>query len=666
MRRLLFFIIVFLAAKALYADPVTPYRASKVASNFMAMQLGSKSNVELSLRQNGWDYDGIYLFERYGGGWVLVAADDCVKPILGYSTSGSIDPYDMPPALTMWLNNYAHQISAVRNAHALNKATTAYPEDIEDWKRLEKGSADITKDNDNAVVGPLISSRWNQRYPYNLLCPAGTVSGCVATAMAMYMKFWHFPLFGMGSYSYTTVTTGTLESADFGHTIYDWDNMPDSTSQYDTPDEINAIATLMYHCGVSVNMEYGTAASGGSAASGITSMSNNHSIDNAMKDFFHYSSDMRAHFKEDNYTNESWRNLLIDELNQGRPILYCGAAEQGGHAFICDGYDSRQYMHFNFGWSGTGDGYYPVDSISPGVGGVGGNVTYTFNMINSCLTGVVPDYALQVSDTIFNYNYDGGVDSLLVGINVTNSNPLTITSSADWVVVEHDSIGLANWVRLHVDPMTDNGERAAQIVFRQGEETATVKVAQTAYNEEDLCSLMVKMENTNPLYEGWKEGAHLSFESEGGYVFCTARLDSSNLDSVIVRVGPKNVHCVWHSGSGTDRYVNYWIYNQYGEELVSVINAHRNGGTNIIPWSCAHLAVDETTSHKNEIYPNPAHNTINVNADNLQKVEIIDLGGRLVAQSSTKSVDISKLPKGHYFVRIVTSSNTSIKKFVKR
>lgn len=657
---------IFSSAKA---EPVTPERAATVAANFMQSRLGGKADVELTLCKAGWNHTDIYLFEHKGGGWVLVAADDCVKPILGYSTSGTIDPANLPPALIQWLGGYEEQIAAVRTARAVKGTVDVYPGDAAEWKCLENEDGTPTADTkDGSGVAPMITSRWNQQYPYDQLCPSGTVTGCAATALAMYMKFWNFPAFGSGSYSYNPPRTGTTESADFGHTLYDWANMPDSTAQYDTHEEVNAVATLMYHCGVSLAMDYGTAASGGSAAVGIVGSDGYHSFDNVLKDYFHYSPDMRACFKDYGHTNDSWRALLVSELDEGRPVLYCGAATQGGHAFICDGYDERQYMHFNFGWSGVGDGYYPVDSISPGVGGVGGNVTYTFNLQNACLVGAVPDYALRVSDTVFNYMADGGYDSLLVGINELNNALLSIATTADWLSVEQDSIDRAGWLRLQVAPMTDGEERVAYIVCTQGKESVRVKVVQVNYIEEEMCELTVVMENSNPHITGWHEESYLSVESSGGYVFGTAHLENSNRDSVVIRVAPKDVRCIWHSGGGIDRFANYWVRNQYGEDFVAVVNAYHNGGAHLIPWSCAHLAIEDidNTGTDIDVYPNPARNRLNISAEQLQQAEIIDVAGRKVAETTSGSVDITNLPVGHYFVRITTPTGTSVKRFVKK
>ena len=650
---------------SLKAAPVTPQRAAVVAANFMHGRLGGKTDVGLKQHVSDWPYAGFYLFECEAGGWVLVAADDDTRPILGYSTTGTLDPASLPPALRLWLDGYEEQVAAIHRARAAGLATAAYPADKAEWQRLEWCGIDSAAVKDGGGVAPMITTHWNQQYPYDQLCPAGCVTGCAATALAMYMKFWNYPAFGSGGYTYCPPRTGTTESADFGHTLYDWTSMPDETWQYygDTV-AINAVSTLMYHCGVGMAMDYGTSASGGSAAVGILGMPTHPSIDNAMKDYFHYSPDMRARFKADGYTNDGWRSMLVAELDAGRPVLYGGASAQGGHAFVCDGYDERQYMHFNFGWSGLGDGYYPVDSISPGTGGVGGNGSYTFNMQNACLTGAEPDYALRVSDTLFNYLAAGGADSLLVGINEQSDSQLTIASTADWLTVEHDSIVRAGWLRLRVAPMAGDGERVGYIVCTQGDESVSVRVVQVTFAEEEMCPLTVVMENTSTHYTGWNDDASLTIESDGGFIFGTAHLEGCDRDTTTVLVPPTGVRSVWHSGGGTDRYVNYRILNQHGQEIVAVVNAYHHGGDHAIPAPCAHLAATEPDSRSIALYPNPARDVLTVRAEGLRRVEILDVTGRPMAETAQHKVNISLLPCGTYFVRIMSHAGVTVKRLL--
>ena len=633
------------------AAPVNPKRAAALAQSFFSSQTGAKSGNLLATVPIEWQYDGIYLFEGANGGFVLVAADDVARPILGYSATGTIDTANMPPALQEWLQGYQKEIDILREAKG-------FPPHAE-WYALEQG---ITpKDTVWEGVEPMLTTFWDQGYPYNGYCPGGSVTGCAATAQAQVMNYWKYPAFGQGSHSYTHVRYG-VQQADFGHTLYDWENMPVAATASSPMVEKEAVALLMYHCGVSLEMDYSR---DGSAAAGLAGISGYASIDNSLKDYFGYSNQMRVVHKDFGYGNAEWRDMIIADLDLGHPIVYTGAAEEGGHGFVCDGYDSRGYMHFNFGWSGRGDGYFPVDSISPGVGGVGGNVTYTFNMSNSALLGLVPDYRLRVSDTLFSMNRDGGTDSLLFAPNSAVNTVWSMVCDADWLTVQVDTFAHACRVRFIVPENNTGEERVATITFAQGGERCLVRVVQSAYNEEELCPVTVVMECTHG--ETWQGGAYLSLQSASGYIYGTARLEQGTKDSVDIAVAPHDVYAVWHKGGGTDRYVNYTIKNRYEEALVSVKNAYRNGGSHFIEWPCAHLDIEDVPSEGVvNVYPNPVTDVLNIQADNMQKVELMDMSGRRIITTDKEQIDMRQLPSGAYFVRVITSRDTTIKRVVKK
>lgn len=514
-----------LAIGVAHASPVTPQRAATVAKNFYNTLPTAKAGNLLQDFSHEWQFDAIYLFRGEKGGFVLVAADDASRPILGYSATGLLDPAHMPDALLQWLQGYQRQIAVIREAQGKSCSAGAA-----EWYALENGLA--SKDSASDGVEPMLTTAWDQTYPYNALCPYGTVTGCAATAQAQVMNYWQYPAFGLGRHSYDHPIYG-MRSADFGHTLYDWGHMPSMATYSSSEEEKAAVATLMYHCGVSLEMNYGTAAEGGSSAIGLVGRPGYMSIDNSLIDYFCYSRDLQVIFKGMDYSNDRWRDALIAEIDLGHPIIYVGSATQGGHGFVCDGYDGHGYMHFNFGWSGIGDGYYPVDSISPGVGGAGGNGTYTFNMNNAALLGLVPDYRMRVSDTAFNIARAATTDSLLLGVNETVDAPWSVDADAEWLTVECDTFERAGWVRFHAQENNTGIERVAVLVFRQGDEQRVVRVAQAAYDVEEMCPLTVVMESTRG--DGWLGGAFLSIESEGGYVYGTARMEDGERDSVIDR-----------------------------------------------------------------------------------------------------------------------------------
>jgi len=244
-----------------------------------------------------------------------------------------------------------------------------------------------------SAVAPLISTKWDQSPYYNLLCPFDntkaerTVTGCVATAMAQVMKFWNYPATGTGFHSYNHSAYGTL-SANFGSTTYSWTEMPNQLTSSSTTAQKNAVATLMYNCGVSVDMDYGVSSTGGSSAYVISSASvGTYCTEHALKTYFGYKSTLQG-IKKASYSNANWITLLKNELNASRPIVYAGFGD-GGHCFVCDGYDNNDYFHFNWGWAGQNDGYFALSALNPGSGGAGGG-SYEFTNGQQALIGIEP------------------------------------------------------------------------------------------------------------------------------------------------------------------------------------------------------------------------------------------------------------------------------------
>lgn len=246
---LAFVMIVSLFAR-MEAHPV-----DKATAASLAAQVLYKNVIDATPSQ----FTGCRLFTGADGkGFVLIAADDRIRPVLAYSPDGSFDPTAMPEHMAYWINGYQREIASVVEAGSSPSRQVA-----KEWERWNKGTV---RDN-STWVAPLMTSRWKQTPLYNNYCPYDTVfhahgaTGCVATAMAQIMRYWQWPEVGYGSHSYSWSYYGTL-SADFGNTYYNWDHMPDTLSNACTNEEIDAVATLMYHAGVAVDMMYHPEGSG--------------------------------------------------------------------------------------------------------------------------------------------------------------------------------------------------------------------------------------------------------------------------------------------------------------------------------------------------------------------------------------------------------------------
>ena len=288
-----------------------------------------------------------YVINKTDGGWLIVSGDSVTDiEILAYSDEGSFDYDNAPLGAKEMLRQYEEEIVFAISASKMNvtrKAVASQP------KRADKHD-----------VSALVQSKWNQNSPYWNMCPtdnSGTCyTGCVATAMAQVMRFWQWPTKGTDSKTYTdTNGCGKALTTNFGAHTYDWTNMALETSGYNNNTQKNAVAQLMYDCGVSVEMQYTSSGSGAYL----------YYATDALTRYFGYDFDA-TYIEKDYYTSDDWAELMYDEVANGRPVLYVGYSEDySGHAFILDGYQqSTDKYHFNFGWSGSADGFWALDNIS--------------------------------------------------------------------------------------------------------------------------------------------------------------------------------------------------------------------------------------------------------------------------------------------------------------
>ncbi|MDX9695021.1 MAG: C10 family peptidase [Bacteroidales bacterium] len=345
-RLVLVFFLVILVLQG-FSKRIDIEKAKVVAEKFLETSIKSNIFVTEAVVFQSNEATLTYVINFKPEGWAIVSADDRAPAILGFSYTGYFDTKEIKRLpFYFWFEGYADQISDLISSKA--------PEiEHPSWNEIETST--YTKAVD--PVEPLIQVEWNQGAGWNKYCPTDTegpgghaYAGCVAVAMAQCMSVYQHPNKGIGSYSYIHETYGP-QVANFGETNYDWANMENQGST-------DAVALLLYHLGVSVNMGYGADGSGAFSSS----------VPGAIKSYFDYSSSAQYISRSD-YTEEGeWESILIDQLNQGYPIYYSGDGGDGqaGHAFNIDGVNSNGAFHFNFGWSGSYNGYYHVTSINPG------------------------------------------------------------------------------------------------------------------------------------------------------------------------------------------------------------------------------------------------------------------------------------------------------------
>ena len=384
MKKLIYILLHLVAINSAFANQIDEATAKTVAVHFLMTKTSHLNNNLSALTLANTVSDNaqpfFYIFNiAFSNGFVIVSADDNVNPILGYSYESSFNPSNIPIQLTDWLQKRKAEIAYVKNSHlqANDAIKTTWRELINPPKQKKYqlfGSA--------STVSPLLHTTWNQSPYYNALCPGGSLTGCVATAMAQIMKYWNYPSKGTGFHSYTPPNASLgVQSVNFSDTTYHWNLMPNSISASSSLTEINEVAKLMYTCGVAINMQFSTSESLAYMYGG------GYDAQYAFKSFFGYNDSLKG-LTRSNYVDADWLNLIQGELNVGRPLLWDGRGpDNSSHCFVADGYDANNYIHFNWGWGGQANGYFNIDALNPGPYPAG------FNINERVIIGIRPTFA---------------------------------------------------------------------------------------------------------------------------------------------------------------------------------------------------------------------------------------------------------------------------------
>ena len=358
MKRLLHiqFLLVLLLAlgySPLQAKRITQWQAQQQAYSFWGKQMPQKAKAKSRTATTASPSDAYYVFNNDAGGFVIIAGDDAVTPVLGYTSTGSFDAENLPDGLKDLLKSYERQIAALGSSYQANQTATRA-----------------------AFTGEklLNTAKWNQDDPFNKYTPNNYVTGCVATAGAIVMKHHGYPTKGTGSHSYTL--NGKTVSASFEHT-YDWASMPE---RYDKTNgaAFDGVARLMADLGVAVEMKYAKDGSGSYIGDLVT----------ALQKYYGYSKLSHLMAIED-VGAEAWNGRLREEIDANRPVLYAASDPNtgGGHAFVIDGYKDESFS-VNWGWGGYCDGFYKIGALNPQSPGQINNSKY--NAEQSAVFGMEP------------------------------------------------------------------------------------------------------------------------------------------------------------------------------------------------------------------------------------------------------------------------------------
>lgn len=361
MRKRLFFLLLLMACFAgTWADELSEKQAQELAKSFVNSHFGRKGGSDLK-SQGQVKGLGFYVFNMTEkGGFVIVSNESRSRPIIGFSETGKFDADNMPDNMRAWLQGYADEIAWLKKQPVVETAT------------VTKNSKTRAGSHVTTEIKPLVKTQWNQRAPYNNLCPEyisgeRSVTGCVATAMAQVMKYHKCPEDPTAVIpGYTTDSYGIDLTKGLPATTFNWTNMKNTYTGTETEVEATAVATLMQYCGYSVKMDYGP-----------SSGSNTLNVADALKKYFDYNATTTTFVTRSYYTNDKWTDLIYHELANKRPVVYGGQSSGGGHEFVCDGYkyeDGKDYFHINWGWGGSNDEYYLLSVLNPyGEQGAGGS-----------------------------------------------------------------------------------------------------------------------------------------------------------------------------------------------------------------------------------------------------------------------------------------------------
>lgn len=373
-------LILLLCIQHIFSLPIDQNKALNIAEEFFHKQdrklaKGTTDNslslvyacTDIQTKANSNAVAYYYVFNKSNNqGFIIVSGDDRAKPILGYTEAGAYNPEDLPENFKFWMNYYKEEIKDLMTQEESLSKTFPF-----------QSSSSSTFD---AAIAPLLKDiSWNQSAPYNNICPmdgsSRSVTGCVATAMAQIMRYHRWPEQGKGSKSYRT-PLGTSVSVDFSQSTYDWDHMTERYSSSSTAQEEAAVAKLMYDCGAAVEMQYSSQASGAYSTD----------VPEALKQYFDYDANIQYHNRK-YYLGTDWIKLIKTELNSSRPIYFSAQSSSVGHAFVCDGYDTNNLFHINWGWGGTSNGYFEIATLNPQEQGIGGGAGgYSINQ--AIITGI--------------------------------------------------------------------------------------------------------------------------------------------------------------------------------------------------------------------------------------------------------------------------------------
>ena len=545
-KKLFVLIAIFLGVTQLMAGSVDENVARNVAHNFAQTKLGLNNRAdEMRLVMTT---EAFFVYNFGDSGFVIVSSDDRFRPIVGYSGEGPFDTENPSPEAMFYLEKIA-EARASSNAVVFDNTP-------DEWKSVMTTGKLLSR-NRGRGVDFICTTLWNQNSPYNLYAPEANggpggrcYAGCVATAMSQVMKHWNHPAQGSGSHSYYTWGGYGQLSANFGETTYNWDIMPDRLGGA-SQEAIEAVALLMYHCAIAVDMDFGPDGSG----------ANSWDVPSAVRQYFSYSNQVSIKSR-DNYTLANWQNMLKESFDLGWPVYYSGHSNSGGHAFVCDGYDDDDLFHFNWGWGGNQDGWFVIDEID-----YSNWAQAIFNFVPGDVYNYMP---LQPQDVVATPNGEFDYAATIQWTNptknihnndLTNIDQIVVTRNGEIIYTEDNvTPGASMSYTDHYIPAVVNYG-----VYAVVNNVSSLLSLGDAVLLGPTCTWTVEMQSSDP--EGWKGGS-LVFANSAGDQVAQVTLESAGA-TCPVELPFGHVEIAWNKPPQNIDNIKFEIKNADGQTKVN-------------------------------------------------------------------------------------------------
>lgn len=626
----------------------------------------------------------IVVFSFSQTGFLVMSADDISTPILAYSTQNNLDMNKPAPGVSYWLDLYKQQIK-----DAKRDGISATEEIQNQWNSLiSKGITQTT----TTVVEPLITALWNQDRYYNQLSPADNDSptgydnkvpvGCVALAMSMIIYYYRYPAVGQGSH--TNYSDYGTFSVNYAQETYDFNAMQDQLDNYN-----HEVSKLIFHCATSVDMNYAPEGSGAYSQD----------VPYALKNYFKFANNITL-LERSGYTLTNWLTQIKNMLNASKPLFYAGSSTEGGHAFVCDGYDSDDLCHFNFGWGGSGNGFFNVGTTTGSVGGYYSGQRMIINATPSTYpsisnsTTTLTSTSGTIEDGSRINNYTNNLDITYI-IAPSNANAFTIQIQNIKSETGIDTLSFwkgnpnqgqlvasysGNLSNINLNVNTDS----LYITFKSNESntdqgwrlTYTVNTNTTGCsNVQIFTTPTATFSDGTAIYEPYASETDCIFQirptNAQNITLTFNRFDLSNEDMVEIYDITTSVRKLIDSYSGSQIPATKTYAMRKLQVNFRTDNKLQKDGFELTYQS--NLGMEESTQESFSIYPNPVQNSCIIKMEkevvNPINGTLYDSYGKQVMnfsiETSETELQLSHLPSGIYLIRINQPNALISKKLIK-